>query len=157
RRAVPSVPHARNRAGGDRLARPGSDSRRLPALGRPPDDGSRSGGVRRAVVVAAVLAGLAIAAPAYAGAPTVSGGSAIGRNQPMVASGPLAPPVQLFGNPITARIAVVYDRKWVDPANLRVLPHFAPYAPIAPATVAHSGSGRVRQMSWTWTLRCLTS
>lgn len=115
--------------------------------------------MKRALVSAAALATLAVAvaAPAYAGAPAVTGGSAIGRDQPMVAFASLGPAVQLFGNPLTARVSVVYDRKFVDPANLRTLVHFAPYQPIAPPSVAQTGTGRVRQISWTWTLRCLTS
>jgi hypothetical protein len=115
--------------------------------------------VKRAVVLAVlgVLGVLAVAAPAYAGAPAVTGGSAIGRNQPMVAFGTLSPPVQLFGDPVTAKVAVVADTKWVDPANLRVLVHFAPYEPVAPPTRVQIGHGRVQQITWTWTLRCLTS
>lgn len=112
--------------------------------------------MKRAVLTA-VLAALALAAPAYAGAPAVTGGSAIGRNQPMVAFASLNPPVQLFGDPVTARITVVFDRKFVDPANLRTLVHFAPYEPIAPPTESRTGTGRVQQISWTWTLRCLTA
>ena len=48
-RALARVPHARDRAGADRLARSGSDPRRVPALGRSPDDGAGCGRVKRAV------------------------------------------------------------------------------------------------------------
>jgi hypothetical protein len=112
--------------------------------------------VKRALF-AAVLAGLLLAAPANAGAPAIGGGSAIGRNLPLVAFASLTPGVQLFGNPLTARVAVVADRKFVDPAHVRVLVHFAPYEATGPPAVVQTGSGRVRQITWTWTLRCLNT
>ena len=80
----------------------------------------------------------------------------LGRNLPLVAFGSISPPVHLFGDPITVKVAVVADRKYVAPGNVRVLVHFAPYQPVAPPTVTRSSSGRFLQLTWTWTLRCLT-
>jgi hypothetical protein len=57
---------------------------------------------------------------------------------------------------VLAALAVVADRKWVAPANLRVLVHFAPYRPTAPPTVVRASNGRLEQITWTWKLRCLT-
>ena len=107
-------------------------------------------------IVAAMLAALAVAAPAAATLPPVHGGSAIGRNLPLKVYASLSPPTHLFGTAITARVAVVADRKFVAPANLRVRAHFPPYQPVGPPTVTQAASGRLLQMTWTWTLRCLT-
>jgi hypothetical protein len=114
--------------------------------------------VKRALL-AAGLAVLVVAAPAQARLspiPLVHGGSAIGRDLPLKVYASLDPPVHLFGDAITARVAVVADRKWVAPANLRVLVHFHPYEPVAPPTVVRTESGRLLQVTWTWTIRCLT-
>jgi len=115
--------------------------------------------VKRAAVTAAVLVALAVAAPADARLPViplVHGGSAIGQNLPLKVYASLNPPVHLFGDAITARVAVVADRKWVAPANLHVAVHFAPYEPIGPPIEVRTASGRLLQVTWTWTLRCLT-
>ena len=109
-------------------------------------------------VVAALLAALALAAPAAAAdkIPPVHGGSVIGKSLPLKVFASISPPVHLFGDPITAKVAVVADRKWVAPANLRVAAHFRPYEPIAPPTEARTIRGRLLQVTWTWRLRCLT-
>jgi hypothetical protein len=113
--------------------------------------------VKRAIF-GALLAALALAAPAAAAdkVPEVRGGSVIGKNLPLKVFASISPPVHLFGDSITAKVAVVADRKWVAPANLRVAVHFRPYEPIAPPTEVRTGSGRLLQITWTWRLRCLT-
>jgi hypothetical protein len=111
--------------------------------------------VRRAIIAAAVVA-LAVVAPASADIPLTPGGSVLGRNLPLKAYGSISPPVHLFGDPITVKVAVVADRKYVAPGNVRVLVHFKPYLPVAPPTVTRSSSGRFLQLTWTWTVRCLT-
>ncbi len=110
----------------------------------------------RRAIIAALLVALAVAAPASADIPLTPGGSVIGRNLPLKAYGSISPPVHLFGDPITVKVAVVADRKYVAPGNVRVLVHFAPYVPVAPPTVTRSSSGRLLQLTWTWTVRCLT-
>jgi hypothetical protein len=112
--------------------------------------------VRRALVVAA-LAALAAAAPAAAFLPPVPSGSAVGDDAPLKAYASLTPPVHLFGDAVTAKVAVVADTKWVDPARLRVETDFRPYQPVRAPTVLRLGSGRFLQVTWTWTLRCLTA
>lgn len=106
--------------------------------------------------LATVLAALAAAAPAGAKVPPVRTGSAIGRNLPLKVYASVDPPVHLFGTAITAKVAVVADRKYVAPANLRVKAHFAPYEPVAPPAETRTENGRLLQVTWTWTLRCLT-
>jgi len=111
--------------------------------------------MKRAIVAAALLAALAVAAPANAKVPPVHGGSAIGRNLPLRAYASVTPPVHLFADAITVKVAVVADRKWVAPANLRVIVHFAPYEPTGPPSQVRTSNGRLLQVTWTWTLRCL--
>ena len=81
----------------------------------------------------------------------------LGRNLPLKVFASISPGVHLFGDPITARVAVVADRRWVAPANVRVIVHFHPYQPAGPPTVTRTSNGRFLQLSWTWKLRCLTA
>ena len=119
--------------------------------------------MRRAAVTAAfaaVLVALTAAAPASAagsGVPKVHGGSVLGQDLPLKVYASIDPGVHLFGDPITARVAVVADRKWVAPANVHVIVHFHPYQSAAPPTVVRAGSGRLLQITWTWHLHCLTA
>ena len=106
--------------------------------------------------VTAVLAALAVAAPAGADVPPVHGGSVLGRNLPLKVYASMSPQVHLFGDPLTARVAVVADRKWVAPSNVNVVVHFHPYRSAGAPTVVRTSNGRLLQLTWTWHLRCLT-
>jgi hypothetical protein len=97
----------------------------------------------RAVVVA-LLAVLATAAPAAAAA------------GPLQATASITPPVQLFGDPVTARVSVIADTTRVDAAKLQVTATFAPFVPVGEPREIHTGSGRYVQTTWIWKLRCLT-
>jgi hypothetical protein len=108
------------------------------------------------VGVTAVLAVLAAAAPAGADLPRVQGGSVLGRNLPLKVYASVTPAVHTFGDALTARVAVLADRRWVAPANVRAIVHFAPYEPAGPPIVTRTSNGRLLQMTWTWKLRCLT-
>lgn len=112
--------------------------------------------MRKWAVVAA-LAALAVAAPAAAFLPQIPSGSAVGDGVPLKAYASITPPVHLFGDAVTARVAVVADTKWIDPHRLRVRADFTPYKPVRPVSVLRLGSGRFLQITWTWTLRCLSS
>jgi hypothetical protein len=112
--------------------------------------------VRRELLLAAVVT-LAAAAPAAATLPSVPSGSSIGDGVPLKAYASLSPPIHLFGDRVTASIAVVADTKWVDPDRLRVTASFLPYKPINPPTILRLHTGRFEQLTWTWTLRCLRS
>jgi hypothetical protein len=111
--------------------------------------------VTRALAAAAVA--LFFAAPASARLPVFSSGSAVGEGLPLKAYATINPTVHLFGDVITAKIAIVADTKWVDPARLRVTTSFAPYEPTKAPTVVRLRTGRFAQVTWTWTLRCLTT
>lgn len=112
--------------------------------------------MRRPLLVA-VLVALAAAAPAAATLPVLPSGSSVGDGVPLKAYASLTPQVHLFGDPVQASVAVVADTKWIDPRRLRVTASFKPYAPVKPPTVLQLGSGRFEQITWTWTLRCLSA
>jgi hypothetical protein len=111
--------------------------------------------MRRALV--ALAAALALAAPAAAKLPIIDRGTSVGDGLPLKAYASITPTVHLFGDEVTARLAVVADRKYVDPARLRVTAGFSPYAPVRPPTRLSLEVGRFAQVTWTWTLRCMTS
>lgn len=107
-------------------------------------------------VLLAVAAALAVAAPAAARLPVFPAGSAVGEGVPLKAYASITPTVHLFGDSLTAKIAVVADTKWVDPARLRVTADFTPYV-ATKSSVLRVQSGRFAQVTWTWTLRCITT
>jgi hypothetical protein len=111
--------------------------------------------VKRPLVVAALA--LAAASPAAAGLPFFSSGTVVGEGQPLKAYTNLTPQVHLFGDAVTARVAVIADTKYVDPARLRITTSFRPYLAVGDPVVLRLNSGRFAQVTWTWTLRCLTA
>ena len=111
--------------------------------------------MKRLLAVAA--AALVVASSAAAALPVERSGSVIGEGLPLKAFATLTPQVHLFGDVVTARLAVVADTKWVDPARLRVTTSFEPYVSDGGPTVLRLDSGRFAQVTWTWTLRCLTA
>jgi hypothetical protein len=110
--------------------------------------------VRRFVLLAAVA--LAAAAPASAGLPVIQGGSVLGEGVPLKAYATITPTVHLFGDALTANLAIVADTRWVDPARLRVSASFLPYEPVRQPTMVSVRVGRFAELTWTWKLRCLT-
>jgi hypothetical protein len=115
---------------------------------------------RVAALLVAALALLAAAVHSHnAGAalPNYPSGSSMGEGVPLKAYATIVPEVHLFGDVITARLAVVADTKWVDPARLRVSTDFKPYTLVRRSTTARLHVGRFQQLTWTWTLRCITT
>jgi hypothetical protein len=108
------------------------------------------------VATISVLA-LVAAAPAAAILPVHSSGSSVGEGVPLKAYASMTPTVHLFGDVVTARLAVIADTKWVQPQNLRVRTNFAPYVAVHAPQVLRLRSGRFLQVTWTWQLRCLAS
>lgn len=117
--------------------------------------------MKRAVALLAAAAALLGAAlhPQRAAAtlPHFPAGSSVGEGVPLKAYATIAPQVHRFGDAITAHLAVLADTKWVDPARLRVSTDFAPYTLVRRSTKATVRVGRFQQLTWTWTLRCITS
>jgi len=110
--------------------------------------------MKRALLVTA----LALAfVPAAAAVLPVYKGSSVGEGLPFKAYASITPTVHLFGDSITARLAVVADTHLVDPDRLRVVASFKPYAATKSPNVLRLQIGRFAQVTWTWTLRCITS
>ena len=91
------------------------------------------------------------------GLPFEKTGSSIGEGHPFKAYASMSPTVHLFGDVVTARLAVIADTKWVNPQQLRVRASFAPYVALHKPQVLRLHSGRFLQVTWTWQLRCLAS
>ena len=116
--------------------------------------------MRRALFIAFVALATASSAAAFTPVPeppNIPSGTSVGEGVPLKMYAKLSPTVQFFGDPVTATLAVVADTKWVDPDRLKVVSSFVPYKPVKPATVTRLQIGRFAQITWTWTLRCLTS
>ena len=109
------------------------------------------------VAAAAVLGAALYPSRATATLPNYPSGTAIGEGVPLKAYATIAPQVHLFGDVITARLAVVADTKWIDPARLRVTTDFKPYRLVHGSTKKTIRTGRFQQLTWTWTLRCITT
>jgi hypothetical protein len=112
--------------------------------------------VRRATLAALAVA-LAVAAPAAATLPVYPTGSSVGEGVPLKAYASVTPTVHLFGDTVTARLAVVADTKYVDTARLRVSTDFKPYTIVKLPLRQQIEIGRFAQVTWTWTLHCLTT
>jgi len=112
-------------------------------------------GVAIALAAAAIV--LTAASPAAAIVPVVPSGSSLGEGVPLKAYATVSPTVHLFGDTVTATVAVVADTRSIDPTRLRVRTVFRPYTPVREPTVRLLQIGRFAQVTWTWTLRCLTS
>lgn len=122
--------------------------------------------MKRALLLAVAAAAVSVAAGpvtppsspiVHGGAPPQRGGSVIGEALPLKAYATITPSVHLFGDVLTAKLAVVADTKWVKPNDLHVMTRFLPYRPIQLPQVIHLHSGRFEQITYTWKLRCLDS
>jgi hypothetical protein len=126
--------------------------------------------VRRVALLLLAAGALLAAAPANAvnpgqtpgasnggGLPFEKTGSSVGEGQPFKAYASMSPTVHLFGDLLTAKLAVVADTKWVDPLRLRIATKFGPYAPVHAPQVLRLKYGRFEQITYTWKLRCLDS
>jgi hypothetical protein len=103
------------------------------------------------------VAALVVATPAAARLPVFQQGSSVGEGVPLKAYATVDPTVHLFGDEVTAKIAIVADTKWVDPRRLKVTANFTPYQPARAPSILRLQVGRFAQVTWTWTLRCITS
>jgi hypothetical protein len=110
----------------------------------------------RRVLIAGACA-LALAGPAGATLPIHKSGSSIGEGVPLKAYASITPTVHLFGDLLTAKLAIVADTKWVDAKRLRVRATFAPYEPVHAPQILRLASGRFEQITYTWSLRCIAS
>lgn len=91
----------------------------------------------------------------HPGLPYYPSGSVVGAGLPLKAYVSITPTVHLFGDTIQARLDVLADSRLVDPASIRVHGDFLPYEPVAAPIVTRAHVGRLTQLTWTWSLRCL--
>ena len=110
--------------------------------------------MRRALAVAVFALAFA---PAAAAVLPIYKGSSVGEGLPFKAYASITPTVHLFGDSITAKLAVVADTHLVNPQRLRVKASFTPYEAVKPPSILRLQIGRFAQVTWTWTLRCITS
>lgn len=84
-------------------------------------------------------------------------GSAPARGRTMSISTSVEPRVQLFGDPVTARIDLLFDRRRVLPAanKIRIEAPFRPFETIGAPTVDRTESGDVVHLRYTYRLLCL--
>ena len=117
--------------------------------------------MKRALLIAlaavALLAAATIPHRAAAALPNYPSGTSVGEGRPLKAYATLTPQVHLFGDVVTARLAVVADTKWIDPERLRVTTGFEPYRAVRTPQRTSYSIGRFEQVTWTWTLRCITT
>jgi hypothetical protein len=93
---------------------------------------------------------VAVAAVALALAPAASAAP------PVQVAGTLAPQAVLFGDPVTASVAVTIDTHQVDPGSVRLQASFAPYA-AGPATRTVQRAGNLAEIRLAIPLHCLTA
>jgi hypothetical protein len=91
----------------------------------------------------------------HPGLPYYPSGSVVGSGLPLKAYVSISPIVHLFGDTIQARVDVLTDSRLVDPSSIRVHGDFLPYQPLASPTLDRERVGRLTQLTWTWSLRCL--
>ncbi|MGZ4353259.1 MAG: hypothetical protein ACXVZ4_06920 [Gaiellaceae bacterium] len=76
---------------------------------------------------------------------------------PISADTSFAPLVHAFADPVTAQVTVGVDPARIDPASVRVVPSFAPYA-AGPARVERRGGGvHLVVLRFSFRLRCITA
>jgi hypothetical protein len=79
------------------------------------------------------------------------------RGRTMTISTSVEPRVQLFGDPVTARVDLLFDRRRVLPAanKIRIEAPFRPFEVVDTPTVERAESGDLVHLSYTYRLLCL--
>lgn len=67
----------------------------------------------------------------------------------------LTPPVQLFAEPVVARVEILVDNVRLDPARIRVAGFFEPYEQDGATVRTRRDQGRFTHLRYEFTLRCL--
>ena len=108
--------------------------------------------MRRALLVAFVVA---LTAPLVPAAAAAAGGAS--SHPRLRATASITPPVQLFGDPVTAHVVVFANRRSVDPSRVHAIVDFSPYQPVARPQERVTVHGRLVELTWSWTLKCLSA
>jgi hypothetical protein len=103
-----------------------------------------------AAVALGVVAGLLLQSRNDQGAPPA-------RGRTMTISTSVEPRVQLFGDPVAARIDLLFDRRRVLPAanKIRIDAPFRPYEVLGKPTIERAESGDLVHLRYTYRLLCL--
>jgi hypothetical protein len=102
-----------------------------------------------ALAIVVTVATVLVAAIGHGEAPSELEGEAIR------VSADLSPHTQLFGDTVTARVAIAVDVDRIALGSLRVDGKFGPYQRIGAATVRRSQAGGTGYVVWSARLRCL--
>lgn len=69
----------------------------------------------------------------------------------------IAPRVQTFGDPVTAAVDMVFDRRVVAPDSIRIDARFAPWEQVGPARRVQTDAGNLVRQRYLFTLACVTT
>lgn len=111
---------------------------------------------RGPVIIVALGVGLLLAAGALLLVRGDGGSVPVLRGELLATSSRLDPQTPLFGEPVHARVEVVYDADRVRPESLRIEPGFGAYR-IADRRETRTSFGRVERVRFEWDLECLTA
>jgi hypothetical protein len=104
--------------------------------------------------MAALVVGLALALVAVAGFTQTRSQPALPPPPGIVAYGDVAPRILLFGDPLTARVVIVIDRRRIDPDGIRLQTPFPPFVPVSERS-SRRDQGELTELRYTVTLQCL--
>lgn len=102
--------------------------------------------------IALALAALSLALAGCGGDEEVP---SLAEGRRLASSHSLAPPVQLFAEPVVARVNILLDNGRLDPERVRVAGSFAPYEETGPPVRTRRDHGRYTHLRYEFTLRCL--
>lgn len=105
-------------------------------------------------LVASVAVGLALGGAILLGMRLTGGGTGANLARPVTVRAALSAPAVLFGDPLRARVDVLVDRRRVDPAGVRLLSDFGPFA-VRSRTRTRTDSGDTTSLRWDVELLCL--
>ena len=86
-----------------------------------------------------------------------------GEQSPARGSGPaiqstpaITPRVQTFGDPVTASVDMVFDRRVVAPDTVRIDARFEPWTQVGPVRRMRADAGNLVRLQYSYTLSCTT-
>lgn len=101
------------------------------------------------VAVAAAVAGVGLQQGWFRSTPTLA------RDERISASAVISPRSHMFGDPVTARLDLVFSRIFIQPASVHVEASFKPYV-VASSTRTRSDHGTTTRLTYLYGLTCLT-
>lgn len=108
--------------------------------------------MRRRLLLGGVGALVVVAVAAFA---LLRGEGSSDKIQAIRAAATIEPGAHLFGDRLAARVEVLFDRRAVDPASVRVQAGFSPYGTAGPPRVSARQAGDDVALTYGFTLLCL--